>query len=305
MNRLCHLFGLTTSICVFSIITAEVAHPADEVVSAADVDSVAWLTDYGEALADAEQQGKMLLAYFYDDDQSELCHRFETETLATATVCRRLQRYVCVRLSVEARITIGGKGAILLEHPSLKEMLGRPGVAIFDFANRGTPHYGCVVSTFPITKRLRYPPERMGVILDLPPGSLTQRTLIYAVRIHPERPASTEGEFYAKLAEEAESHSQYQARIRLQGHHAWETRFHRINAALPRGLTASEVCAESWPGENLVEAAIECVRCWRSSSGHWRAVRASCPAYGYDMKRSRDGVWYATGIFGRGELPGL
>ena len=34
----------------------------------------------------------------------------------------------------------------------------------------------------------------MAVILDLPPGTLTQRTLIYAVRTHPERPASADGQ---------------------------------------------------------------------------------------------------------------
>jgi hypothetical protein len=60
------------------------------------------------------------------------------------------------------------------------------------------------------------------------------------------------------------------------------------------------VCAESWPGENLVEAAIECVRCWRLSSGHWEAVRTQHTVYGYDMKRGSNDVWYATGIFGRG-----
>jgi hypothetical protein len=102
----------------------------------------------------------------------------------------------------------------------------------------------------------------------------------------------------ANLLSEAESHSQYQARIRLQGHHRWAARFPRINALLPQGLTAREVCAESWPGESLVEAAIECVRCWRLSSGHWSAVRARQGRYGYDIKRGGNGIWYATGIFG-------
>jgi hypothetical protein len=64
-------------------------------------------------------------------------------------------------------------------------------------------------------------------------------------------------------------------------------------------MTASEVCAESWPGENLVEAAVECVRCWRLSQGHWSAVRAAHRLFGYDMKRGSNGIWYATGIFGR------
>ncbi|MGA2258524.1 MAG: hypothetical protein ABSG53_27995, partial [Thermoguttaceae bacterium] len=129
-----------------------------------------------------------------------------------------------------------------------------------------------------------------------PPGTLTQRTLIYAVRIHPEKPASALGRPDERLLAEAESHSQYQAGIRLQGHHGWGSRFPRIAAML--GCSPREVCAESWPGQNLLESAIECVHCWRQSSGHWSAVQARNRAFGYDMKLGANGVWYATGIFG-------
>jgi hypothetical protein len=137
----------------------------------------------------------------------------------------------------------------------------------------------------------------MAVILELPPGTLTQRTLIFAVRTHPDKPESAEGNPLPYLYEEAQSHSQHQADIRLQGHHQWETRFHRIAARLD-GLLPKEVCAESWPGENIVEAAIDCVHCWRLSDGHWNAVRSAHLAFGYDMKRGSNGIWYATGIFG-------
>ncbi len=145
----------------------------------------------------------------------------------------------------------------------------------------------------------QYTPKQMDIIRNLPPGTPTQRAIIYAIRTHPDAPASTNGTFDPMLAKEAERHSLYQARIQLQGHHNWDKRFRRINAALPSGLTACEVCAESWPGESLVEAAIECVHSWRRSPGHWSAVSAACPVYGYDMKRGRNGIWYATGIFGQ------
>ena len=223
---------------------------------------------------------------------------FKAETLDDPRVRRKLQDYVCVQLPLDAKITVDGKEVTLLEHAAFHEMLGRPGIAIVDFRSSDRQAAGAVVSTFPITEKLWYTPEQMAVILDLPPGTLTQRTLIYAVRIHPDKPASTDGELSPDLLEEAQSHSQYQADIRLQGHHFWESRFQRIVARLPGGLTAREVCAESWPGENLVEAAIECVRCWRLSDGHWSAVRAPNRCFGYDMKRGSNGVWYATGIFG-------
>lgn len=255
-----------------------------------------WLTNYAEAMARAENQRKMLLIYFRDGDG--MGARFKSETLDAPSVCEKLREYVCLELPLTAKILIRGQEVALLEHEAFQEMQGKPGIAVIDFRTNDPKLHGSVVSLFPITEKLWYTPEQMAVILDLPPGTLTQRTLIYAVRTHPEKPASADSEPLPTLFEEAQEHSEYQARIRNQGHHFWNTRFQRIIARLPGGLTAREVCAESWPGENLVEAAVECVRCWRASSGHWSAVRGSSRFFGYDMKRGSNGIWYATGILG-------
>jgi hypothetical protein len=270
--------------------------PASQEASSSAIN---WFTDYGKANQVAEADGKRLLIYFQDERRAELCRQFETRALSDPQIVARLAGYVSLRLPVDATIVSGGKPVRLLAHPSLAEMLNEPGVAIIDYASRDAGYYGLVVSTFPLPEGRPYTPFEMSVILDLPPGTLTQRTLIYAVRTHPERPASTCGKLEPCLVKEAESHSRYQARLRLQGHHNWNSRFHRINARLSFGLLASEVCAESWPGQSLLQAAIECVHSWRLSSGHWSAVCARQQVYGYDMKRGTNGIWYATGIFGR------
>jgi hypothetical protein len=257
-------------------------------------EQVLWETDYLHAMDLANQQQKMLFIHFQNsnDPQSQ---RFEKETLGNPEVGKKLQPYVCLRLDRDAKVAIEGKDVVLLEHRTFREMLGRPGVAIADFSSASPKLHGCIVSAFPLTGGMFYGPPEMNVILDLPPGSLTQRTLIYAVRIHPERPASALGHPDVRLLSEAESHSQYQAGIRVQGHHGWGSRFPRIAAMV--GASPREVCAESWPGQNLVESAIECVRCWRQSSGHWSAVQARNRAFGFDMKLGANGIWYATGIF--------
>ena len=270
---------------------------AQPVAQSPSVPEIHWRTDYGEARIAAERTGKMLVIFF-EDVNNPRCREFTSVTLADQRVRRQAQGYVCVRLPVDYRLAIDGKQVVLLEHAAFREMLGRPGIAIVDLTCPASRLYGAVVSMFPLTEKFRYTPEQMLVILGLPTGTLTQRTLIYAVRTHPEKPASTEGQFFPCLAAEAEGHSDYQAKIRCQGHHFWDWRFHRINASLPSGCTAREVCAESWPGENLVEAAVECVRCWRTSSGHWSAVCAPHRCFAYDMKRGDNGIWYATGIFG-------
>jgi len=292
MPHLCR-WTLSLSLCLTGIILN-----AWFVAEASAADAVVWEDNYARAMDLAERQNKMLFIHFCDLAPGSLCERFQRETLEDPEVCRLLQDYVCVRLPLKAAIQVQGKPVVLLEDAAFREMLGRPGVAIVDFRSAEEPLRGAIVSMFPLTDRLWYTPEKMKVILRLPPGTLTQRTLIYAVRTHPDHPASAEGDPMPALLEEARSHSQYQADIRVQGHHGWGSRFRRIMSFLPGGASPREVCAESWPGENLVEAAIECVRCWRASEGHWSAVRARNGSFGYDMKRGANGVWYATGIFG-------
>ena len=255
--------------------------------------------DYKRAMDEATEDRKMLLIYFHERTPNTAQRAFEIETLANLEIQEKLKRYVFLKLPRDARITSGGKSIALLEHPAFAEMLGREGVAIIDLVHERADYFGHVVSTFPFTPGKYYRKNAMSVILDLPPGSLTQRTMIYAVRIHPEGPASTQGQLHATLANEAKSHAVYQASIQVQGHHSWDSRFHRINAQLPNGVLAQEVVAESWPNENLVEACIDCVHSWRQSPGHWGAVRSRHPLFGYDIKRGGNGIWYATGIFGR------
>ena len=263
-----------------------------------EANTIAWLTDYSKAVEEAQQQKRMLLIYFACPKGEAGCEGFESNTLTVPAIREELGSYVCLKLDRDAKVALDGQETVLLRHRSFSEMVGLPGIAIVDYSRAEAPYYGQVVSTFPFLRGKPYDARQMAVILNLPPGKLTQRTLIYAVRTHPDAPQSTSGELDEYLASEAESHSAYQARIRLQGHHAWESRFHRINARLPGGLLAKEVCAESWPGESLLEAAIDCVQCWRQSSGHWRAVRSAQPLFGYDMRRGSNGIWYATGIFG-------
>ena len=282
---------------VFATLESHV--PAQANLGAKLASQLKWHDDYSKAFAEAEKEKKQLLIYFQEEEPTRKDRRFEDQTLRNGQVLRRLGRFVLARLPLTAETRTEGRKTKLLAHPGFAYMYGRQGVSVVDLANEKAPHYRHVVSAFPFGPQKHYDPVRMTTILDLPPGTITQRTLIYAVRTHNERPASTEGNFSPVLAVEAESHSQHQAAIDNQGHHNWGHRFQRISAQLPGGLVAQEVCAESWPGQELVDAAEECISSWRQSSGHWGAVRQHHPFFGYDMKLGGRRVWYATGIFGR------
>lgn len=261
----------------------------------AHADELPWRTEYRPALEEAKQAGKMLLIWFEPDQLTEADRRFEA-SLADSKIRPLLDNYILARLPLSATTEVDGKQITLLGHQAFAEMLGRPGLAILDERDPKSPHYGHVVSVYPF---VRGPIDqgRLAVLLDLPTGTLTQRTMIFAVRTHPDRPASAWSETSPLLLGETAKHAQHQASIRLQGHHNWSTRFHQINSRLPSNLVANEVCAESWPGQTLVEAAEECVHCWRQSSGHWDHVRRRHAQFGYDIRRGTNGIWYAAGIF--------
>jgi hypothetical protein len=61
--------------------------------------------------------------------------------------------------------------------------------------------------------------------------------------------------------------------------------------------SASEVVAESWPNQTMIDSCLDCVDSWRHSSGHWGAVRRQHRFFAYDIRRGRNGIWYGTGIF--------
>jgi hypothetical protein len=256
-----------------------------------------WHTDYHAALDAAEAEQKLALLWLYDPHEASENEHFERHVLAQPAVAEAISAgFVDARLPRAVQVASDGRQITLLDHPAFAEMQHSAGLAIVDLRDKESPLFRQVVSVYPFT-RGAITAEKIAVLLYLPPGSLTQRTLVFAVRTHPEHPASTDGHWSPILAHETQSHAEHQARILLQGHHQWESRFHSINAQLPGGLAAREVCAESWPGQGLLEAAEECVHSWRQSPGHWEAVSSRHPLFGYDMRRGANGVWYAAGIF--------
>ncbi|HTU26602.1 MAG TPA: hypothetical protein VMF30_14440 [Pirellulales bacterium] len=277
----------------------EAAQSVDEDVDTAGLPAIAWHDDYHQAMEAAVEQQRNMFVLFCDPKWPAEQVAFEQRSLTDSANREKLLRdFVLVKLPTDAVIHSGGKPIRLLSHGAFAEMLGRPGVAIIDLAHPKADYYGHVVSTFPFMTGRYYKRPVLSTILNLPPGTLTQRTMIYAVRIHPEAPASTQGQFHGVLADEANRQSHYQAAVLVQGHQNWDSRVHRISSRVPRISDAKEVVAESWPSEPLVEACIDCVDSWRHSPGHWDAVRSRHPLFGFDIQRGRNGIWYATGIFG-------
>lgn len=219
--------------------------------------------DYCEAYRIAEEQERMLLIDFESGVDLESLDR---RWLATHIVCRP-----------PADFEMDGRR--LRDSAAFAALDGQRGVAIVDFSH--WQHRGHTVSVLPSDKANR---SNVDALLALPEGTLTQRTLIWAFRVHPERPRSVYGLPAPDLMQHAERHSLVQARTNNQ-HHAGNN------------PGRSEIVAESWPwNKNIVVAAIDIVDAWRHSSGHWSAASRQWGEYGYDMKTNGN-KWFATGTF--------
>jgi hypothetical protein len=260
--------------------------------------SLEWHTNYADAYAKAKRDGRMLLVNFVPSGDNAAQRQLENAIEKDRSLERRLQSMVLVRVPRDYKSGAGGHDGPLVNHPAFAHLHGRTGIAIIDLKNSNAPYYGKVVTALPFSsgKYYRWRTSHLNVALGLPPGTITQRTMIWAVRIHPESPDSTAGHCHGALTEAAKKHSEYQARIGVQGHHRWESRFHQIRAQANAG-EASEVVAESWPNQNMIDSCIDCVASWRHSPGHWGAVRGRHRLFGYDIRRGRNGIWYGTGIF--------
>jgi len=269
-----------------------------------------WADDYVDAMDRAKAEGKLMLIHFYrssDQRRKEAGKAADSvenieRAFATPEIQEKLGDFVLVKLPIDTTITVQRKPIKVLDHAAFSELHKGPGIAAIDFAHKNTEYFGYVVSVLPFTpgKYYRFQTSHLKALVNLPEGTLTQRSMILAVRIHPEHPASTVGAEDPVLLSEATGHSNYQAEVHVQGHQGWGSRFQRIiGKLLGRGTpgTPVEVVAESWPNQDLMDSCVDCVASWRQSDGHWSAVKAQQASYGYDIREGTNGIWYATGIF--------
>lgn len=258
----------------------------------------AYVDEYSQAVHTAMLLKRDLVVYFRQDEATD---RF----FQRPEIALRLTRYVFLVLPHDYQY----EGRPLLSHPAFREMQGKPGLAIVSLRDPSSENFQRVISAHPFVRsRYRwvpdYGPEQIALILDMPNWlSLTQRSMLYAVLVHPEKPQSIKGEPHPALMAHCAQHSARQAEMQWQHHADLVAASAHIQQRAGVALhSASEVVAESWGRifgeESVLEAAFSCVDAWRQSPGHWAAVSRPCRYFGYDIARGANGTWYATGFFG-------
>lgn len=288
-QRTCCRGGLAIVLLAITTATTQAmmtpAPPADQPAVILEIN------DYSVALETARAQQAMLLVSIEPTSQ-----RQKDDPVARQLARSSLRdRFTGSGVSwIFCRLGMDEGGRELIKTASLQALRHGPGICVIDqMAGRWQ---GRVVTVLPRTpgKYYDFRETDLELLPDLPRGSLNQRSLVLAVRRHPEGPQSTCGSCDDVLATAATSHSVLQASLMRQGHHDWQKRSRQLTGG---SGGASEVCAESWPDQDLLDSCVDCVACWRQSEGHWQVVSSPQTAFGYDIRRGNNGIWYATGIF--------
>jgi hypothetical protein len=258
-----------------------------------------WHIDYSAAYREARDARKMLFVFFRDEAAPRISGIYETEVLAAEELLDPLSKVVRVVLPLGAtgpvRDEAETRDVILLKHSAFNYMYGRQGIAMIDLTDPQSELYGHVVSAHPFTPGKHYTARGTKLVLGLPRGTVTQRALIYAVRLHPAAPISTtDGKCHGYLCKQARNSSNLMAAYGSVGHHDWGTRYGEI--ASQTGKSAQEVAAMSG-NRSLIDAAIELVDQWYGSPAHWQIMSTPASIFGYDLVRDSAGNWWGTGLF--------
>ena len=239
----------------------------------------------------------MLFIYFCDAAADSPCDRFKKETLDDPQVRRKLQDYVCLRLPLDAKITVQGKPVVLLEHEAFREMLGKPGVAIVDYRASDAKLRG--------VGGQRVSDHRDALVHAGTDGGDSDSSAGHAHpadadlrRADPSRPS---GQHRRRAASRAVGGGPRAIRsIRPTFACKGISSGTRVFAASSRGCRAAARRARCAPR-------VGAARTWSRRPSSASAAGGSRPAtgapcaprsrfFGYDMKRGANGVWYATGI---------
>ena len=174
---------------------------------------------------------------------------------------KKLQNVERLRLPVDAEITVEGKPQRLVSFAAFAQLQGGAGFVLIDLQNEGRAHYGHAVSVLPYSERQVLPlaarlPERdsrsAAGDADAADDDLGRADSSRGAAEHL-RHASPDAGRRGDAAG-----IRYQASVGEQGHQNFESRFHQLSGAAGGGV--SEVVAESWPGQNMIDSCIDCVR---------------------------------------------
>lgn len=258
-----------------------------------------WHQDYLAAYQQAIQDKQMLVMLFHDASNPDL-----SETRTSGFGAENLQPLLDKHVRVSLPINFVAPGTEpnapvtrLLEHRSFRHLRGQAGVAIVDLTDAQGPNFGRVVSALPLPSDGRFSPEVLETLLQLPTGSIGQRSMILAVRTGVTGDNFTTGEANSQLHQLANRNARLMAQAEQAGSYDQAARVTAIRESFGDGIRIGELLFATDGPTTVQEAAIQAVSKWMQSPEDRRVLNGSSFAYGIELFQSPTSQrWFATCI---------
>ena len=263
--------------------------PSDPAVTPTPKKSVGereWHQDYLAAYQQAIQDKRMLVMLFRDSanpDSSES----RTSGFGAEELQPLLDNYVRVSLPISAIAPSSDPNTPstrLIEHRSFRHLRGQASIAIVDLTDAQGPNYGRVVSALPLPADGRYSPEVLGNLLQLPTGSVGQRSIVLAVRTGLSGENFTSGEPSSQLQQLANRNARLMAQADQVGSYEQAQRVTSIRESFGDGVNIGELLFATEGTASVQEAAIQAVTKWMQSPEDRRVLTQ--PSFAYEIGRA-------------------
>ena len=208
------------------------------------------------------------------------------------------------RLHLPVDFRAAGTETPLLEHRSFRHLGGKPGVVIIELSDAKSPLFGQAVSAMPLPAGGRFPAESLKRLLDLPTGSIGQRSLLFAIRGAMQSAESDSTSIDSPLfnvtpngtlSDLANRNARFMAHFgRVELFEAGRRR-EILRRNFDNDVEFRELTFGTTESVTIHEAASQAVRQWTRDEAEAAILNEPATAYGLDLFQSPEtGHWFAT-----------
>ena len=256
-----------------------------------------WHEDYLAAYQEATDQRKPLLMVFTDPAEPDSSASM-TSSFADTQTGALLDGFVRVTMPINTAApsqTPGDFPTLLLEHRSFRHLGVRAGIAIVDLSDPDSGNYARVVSALAAPEGGRYSRDALRSLLELPTGTISQRTLLLTLRSSLPDSVFSRGTFSAELNSLANRNSRFMAHYEQVGAYEASERTTAVVQRFGADAKLRELFFASEPGATLQDASEQAVQSWLKSEQDFTGLSNNGTGFGIELFQSpSSGRWFAT-----------
>lgn len=277
--------------------------PAQESPENAGPEPLVWHQNYLDAYTEAAQQKRYLLMFFQEasvDSDSAV----STESVFAPGMRPMLEQFIRVELPLDATVPStdadfieeqGDTSDLLLNHRSFRHLGVQPGLAIVDLTDPASSDHARVVSAVPLPKEGAFGDLDLKLVLELPKGSISQRTLLYMIRRAVPDSSMSMREFSPVLIELAHRNCRYMAHAERLGSFDESFREAQVIRSFGPDSDLKQLLFATESKATIHDAAIQAVESWLQVSDSFDVLKKPAKAMGMDMfQADESGRWYVT-----------